>query len=211
MLRAMIGRLVGKLVTDDVDGAILLDVAGVGYEVTVPLGAVGRARGAAVRGASDSDALTLFVHTHSREDRLELYGFASEPERRVFRLLLGLPGIGPKLALAVLSALPPPELADAVRQGDLKRLGKISGVGKKTAERLILELKEKLPKMGSLTATAHTDSGQRPDDQARLLGALTNMGYKPAEAERALEKVKDRIGLEPISDLLRAALAELAR
>jgi Holliday junction DNA helicase RuvA len=202
----MIGRLVGKLVTDDIDGTIVLDVLGVGYEVTVPLGAVGRAR-----SGQDGDSLVLFVHTHSREDRLELFGFSSEAERRVFRLLIGLPGVGPKLALAVLSALPPSELADAVRMGDLKRLGKINGVGKKTAERLILELKEKLPRLGSLTASAPSGPGPRPDDQARLLGALTNMGYKPNEAERALEKVKDRLGQEPISDLLRAALAELAR
>jgi holliday junction DNA helicase RuvA len=202
----MIGRLVGKLVTDDVDGTILIDVAGVGYEVTVPLGAVGRAH-----TSTGGESLVLSIHTHSREDRLELYGFASDIERKVFRLLLGLPGIGPKLALAVLSALPPPELADAVRMGDLKRLGRISGVGKKTAERLILELKEKLPRMGSLANSTQADSEQRPDDQTRLLGALTNMGYKPSEAERALEKVKDRLGREPISDLLRAALAELAR
>jgi Holliday junction DNA helicase RuvA len=202
----MIGRLVGKLVSDDVDGTVVIDVSGVGYEVTVPLGVVGRARDPSV-----ADQLVLSIHTHSREDRLELYGFASEVERRVFRMLLTLPGIGPKLALSVLSALPPPELADAVRAGDLKRLGKISGVGKKTAERLVLELKEKLPKLGGLDATPKTPSPERPDDQARLLGALTNMGYKPAEAERAIERIKDRLGQDPISDVLRAALAELAR
>lgn len=201
----MIGRLVGKLVTDDVDGTILLDVDGVGYEATVPLGTVGRARTTA-----GQEQLILIIHTHLREDRLELFGFASELERRVFRLLLGIPGVGPKLALAVLSALPVPELADAVRMGDLKRLGRINGVGKKTAERLVLELKEKLPRM-SLTDSAEPVAAQRPDDQTRLLGALTNMGYKPSEAERALEKVKERLGKEPISDLLRAALAELAR
>ncbi|HEX2736000.1 MAG TPA: Holliday junction branch migration protein RuvA [Polyangiaceae bacterium] len=202
----MIGRLVGKLVSDDVDGTVVIDVSGVGYEVTVPLGVVGRARDPSV-----ADQLVLSIHTHSREDRLELYGFASEVERRVFRMLLTLPGIGPKLALSVLSALPPPELADAVRAGDLKRLGKISGVGKKTAERLVLELKEKLPKLGGLDATPKPPSPERPDDQARLLGALTNMGYKPAEAERAIERIKDRLGQDPISDVLRAALAELAR
>jgi Holliday junction DNA helicase RuvA len=202
----MIGRLAGKLVTDDVDGTLLLDVNGVGYEVTVPLGTLGRAR----NGAASHD-LTLFVHTHSREDRLELYGFASELDRRVFRLLLGLPGIGPKLALAVLSSLPPNELAAAVQSGDLKRLSRVNGVGKRTAERLILELKERLPKLEQQPSTGVSTTQERPDDQSRLLGALTNMGYKPTEAEKALEKLTDRLGKEPIGDLLRAALAELAR
>jgi Holliday junction DNA helicase RuvA len=203
----MIGRLVGKLVTDDVDGTIILDVQGVGYEVTVPLGAVGRAR----IGGGPEAALALFVHTHVREDALNLFGFASEEERRVFRLLLGLPGIGPKMALAVLSDLPPDELGEAVARNDLKRLTRIGGVGKKTAERLVLELKEKLPKM----ALGKSHPAKSPDrvlgEQDRLIGALTNMGYKPTEAEAAVASLEGRLGAEPISDLLRAALAFLSR
>lgn len=195
----------GKLVTDDVDGTVILDVAGVGYELTVPLGAIGRAR---VDGPTS--ALTLFVHTHMREDRLELFGFASELERRVFRLLLTLPGVGPRLALAVLSALPPAELAEAVGRGDIKRLNKISGVGKKTAERLVLELSEKLPRMSGLNERPEVRGPDPHGDEGRLIGALTNMGYKPAEAERAAKSLRERLGKEPISDLLRAALAELA-
>jgi Holliday junction DNA helicase RuvA len=182
-----------------------LDVVGVGYELTVPLGAVGRAR-----GGKAGPELSLFVHTHLREDRLELFGFASELERRVFRLLLGLPGVGPKLALAVLSALPPSELADAVSRGDLRRLNKISGVGKKTAERLVLELKEKLPRLDAGVVEGPRVTAESGDDEGRLRGALVNMGYKPAEAETAVTRVKERIGKEPISDLLRAALAELS-
>jgi holliday junction DNA helicase RuvA len=201
----MIGRLVGNLVTDDVDGAILLDVAGVGYQVTVPLGAVGRAR-----RASPAEVLTLFIHTHVRQDTLELYGFPSEQERQVFRLLIGLPGVGPKLGLAVLSALPPAELALAVRSGDLARLNKIQGVGKRTAERLVLELKEKLPKLGIGMVRDGGAEGTRVDDEARLLSALTNMGYKSVEAKMAVTQLASRVGKEPISDLLRAALAELA-
>ncbi len=203
----MIGRLVGRLVTDDVDGTILVDVNGVGYELTVPLGAVGRARGR----SADSENLTLFVHTLTREDRLELFGFSSELERRVFRLLLTLPKLGPKLAIAVLSSLPPSELAAAVGRGDVRRLSKINGVGKKTAERLVLELKEKLPRLGNLTQPTATEAiPTSSDDEARLIGALTNMGYKPAEAQTAVTSLKDRLGNEPISDLLRAALSELA-
>lgn len=204
----MIGRLVGELVTDDIDGTIILDVRGVGYEVTVPLGAVGRAR--RERSASDG-SLALFVHTHVREESLNLYGFASEDERRVFRLLLALPGVGPKLALSVLSELPPIELALAVQRGDIKRLNRISGVGKKTAERLVLELKEKLAKL-PLNSDANTGASPPLEgERQRLIGALTNMGYKPAEAESAVSTLDERIGQEPISDLLRAALAHLAR
>lgn len=203
----MIGRLVGKLVTDDVDGTIILDVQGVGYEVTVPLGAVGRAR---IGGAPEA-ALSLFVHTHVREDALNLFGFASEEERRVFRLLLGLPGIGPKMALAVLSDLPPEELGEAVARNDLKRLTRIGGVGKKTAERLVLELKEKLPKMALGRPHAAKSPERALGEQDRLIGALTNMGYKPAEAEAAVASLEGRLGAEPISDLLRAALAFLSR
>lgn len=203
----MIGRLVGKLVSDDVDGTILLDVAGVGYEVTVPLGAVGRARGSTKAGPND---LTLFIHTHVREDHFDLFGFASPEERVVFRLLLGLPGVGPKLALAVLSSLPPEELCQAVQANDIKRLNKISGVGRKTAERLVLELRETLPKLGLGQGKAKSVPSPPSSDEARLIGALTNMGYKPIEAERAIKALEGRLGHEPISDLLRAALAELS-
>ncbi len=199
----MIGRLTGKLVTDDVDGAIILDVQGVGYELTVPLGAVGRA-------AKAGDGLILSVHTYAREDRLELFGFSSELERRVFRLLMGLPGVGPRLALAVLSALPPAELAEAVKRGDVKRLSKISGVGKKTAERLVLELGEKLPRLSGLGGPTEAAGPERRDEESRLIGALTNMGYKATEAEKAAKALRERFGKEPISDLLRAALAELS-
>lgn len=202
----MIGRLVGKLVTDDVDGTILLDVGGVGYEITVPLGAVGRAR-----GRSKDPALTLFVHTHVREDVLDLYGFASALERRVFRVLITVPNVGPKLALAVLSSLPPEELAAAVKANDLKRLNKIPGVGKKTAERLVLELKEKLPRLSAFEGSEPSGATSETDDRARLLGALVNMGYKAGAAETVVDKLEDRIGREPISDLLREALAALAR
>jgi holliday junction DNA helicase RuvA len=202
----MIGRLVGKLVSDDVDGTILLDVNGVGYEVTLPLGAVGRSR--AADGTRD---LVLHIHTHVREDTFSLYGFASPTEREVFRTLIALPQVGPKLALSVLSALPPKELAAAISANDLKRLNSIHGVGKKTAERLVLELRERLPKLGVMDATLQPVQALPTDDRGRLIGALVNMGYKPIEAEKAVDSVKERLGQEPISDLLRAALQHLAR
>lgn len=202
----MIGRLLGKLISDDVDGTIVLDVNGVGYEVTVPLGAVGRAR-----AGGSSDPLVLYVHTHVREDAFTLYGFASELERSVFRLLISLPNIGPKLALSVLSALPPGELSAAVSDNDLRRLNKVPGVGKKTAERLVLELKEKLPKLGPRRVAATGPVASGTSDREKLVGALVNMGYKPAEAEPAVEALGARIGQQPISDLLREALIALSR
>jgi Holliday junction DNA helicase RuvA len=202
----MIGRLSGKLLSDDIDGTILLDVGGVGYEVTVPLGAVGRAR-----AASGDERLVLFVHSHVREDAFDLYGFATPIERGVFRLLISLPNVGPKLALSVLSSLPPTELLTAVQGNDLRRLNKVPGVGKKTAERLVLELREKLPKLGSARAAAAGPAAASVGDREKLVGALVNMGYKPTEAEPAVEALAARIGQQPISDLLREALLALSR
>ena len=183
------------------DGTATIDVSGVGYEVHIPGGTLGRSN-------TTADArVTLFVHTHVREDSLDLFGFASELERVVFKLLIGVPNVGPKTALAILSALPPPELASAVGDRDLARLTSISGIGKKTAERLVLELKEKLPKLTQLESAPAAP--RRHDDAGRLLGALTNMGFRQGEAERAVATLGDRVGKEPLSELLKAALATL--
>jgi Holliday junction DNA helicase RuvA len=197
----LIGRLVGSVVATN-DGTVTIDVGGVGYEVHVPGGTIGR-----TGSAAGEARVTLFVHTHVREDQLDLFGFASELERVVFKLLIGVPNVGPKTALGILSALPPPELASAVADKDLARLTSISGIGKKTAERLVLELKEKLPKLTDLRAGAAPP--RKHDDAARLLGALTNMGFRQAEAERAIGSLGERIGKEPLAELLKAALATL--
>lgn len=197
----MIGRLVGNVVATN-DGTITVDVGGVGYEVHIPGGTLGRTNGT----AGDS-RVTLYVHTHVREDTLDLFGFASELERLVFKLLIAVPNVGPKTALGILSALPPPELASAVADRDLARLTSISGIGKKTAERLVLELKEKLPRVTELGS--RDAQPRKHDDGARLLGALTNMGFRQAEAERAVVALGDRIGKEPLAELLKAALAKL--
>lgn len=134
----MIGRLTGRVVEESADGTVVLDVAGVGYELTVPLGTVGRA------GVDPAAPITLFVHTHVREDALLLYGFASREDRAAFRVLIGISNIGPKIATNILSALSAGELATAVARGETNRLTAIPGVGKKTAERIVLELKDKL-------------------------------------------------------------------
>jgi Holliday junction DNA helicase RuvA len=207
----LIGRLVGQVVEEAADGAVVLDVRGVGYEVTVPLGAVGRA-------APDAEgAVTLFVHTHVREDAFLLYGFASREERAVFRQLIGISNIGPKIALSILGALSVADLAAAVARGETARLTTVPGVGKKTAERICLELKDKLlahapavaagsaPRPGGAAAVVPT-----PKKGEMLHGALTRMGFRPAEADRAVAALGGRVEEAPLAELVREALAVLS-
>lgn len=201
----MIGRLSGSPVADD-PPFLTVDVNGVGYEVAVPLGAVGRA-------TKESGQVELWVHTVMRSDALELFGFPSELERRVFRQLIAVPNVGPRTALGVLSALPVAELVRAVEARDLAMLTRVPGIGKKTAERLVLELHGKLAAVGELgaPATGPSPASARPSDaKSRLIAALTNMGYRPAEAERAVQSLGPRVGSEALSDLLREALAQLS-
>jgi Holliday junction DNA helicase RuvA len=198
----LIGRLVGSVAVEDPTGALVLDVGGVGYEVMTPVGTLGRA------DRDETGRVTLYVHTHVREDALDLFGFAAESDRRVFRLLIEVPNVGPRTALGVLSALPVEELSHSVDQGDVARLTKVPGIGKKTAERLVLELKEKLPKLG-LSRTAPATKPATGDDAKKLLSALTNMGYRSAEADRVVKSLGDRLGHEPLAALLREALARL--
>ncbi|HEX6766288.1 MAG TPA: Holliday junction branch migration protein RuvA [Polyangiaceae bacterium] len=197
----MIGWLRGRTRSEEPDGGVVLDVNGVGYELRTPVGAIGRAR-------ADGGEVEFFVHTHVREDALDLYGFPNETERRVFRLLLGIPNVGPKTALGVLSALSVGELARAIASSDIGRLHKVPGIGKKTAERLVLELKDKLGEVeidGAVPAT----STPAPNARGRLLSALTNMGYRPGEAEKAVASLGQRVDSAPLAELLKAALAEL--
>lgn len=197
----MIGWLRGRVLAEEPSGALLIDVSGVGYEVNAPLGTLGRAREA-------EGSIELFVHTHVREDALDLFGFASETERRTFRLLLGIPNVGPKTALGVLSALSVNELGRAIGAGDVGRLSKVPGIGKKTAERLVLELKDKLPAVSG-DALPVTVGGAPSDAKQRLLSALTNMGYRAAEAERAVTGLGSKVESAPIGELLKDALALL--
>lgn len=200
----MIGRLNGKIVEEGADGTVVVDVRGVGYEVTVPLGTVGRA-------VPDAEgAVTLFVHTHVREDALLLYGFASRDERAAFRQLISVSSIGPKIALAILGALSVGELATAVARGETSKLTAISGVGKKTAERIGLELKDKLLAQAPPLAAAAPRAPTRGEKGELLHGALTRMGYRPAEADRAVTTLGARVETVPLAELVREALAVLA-
>lgn len=201
----MIGRLVGKIVEDSADGTVVVDVRGVGYEVTVPLGSVGRM-------TPDAEgAVTVFVHTHVREDALLLYGFASRDERAVFEKLISVSNIGPKIALSILGSLSVSELASAIARGETNKLTAVPGVGKKTAERIVLELKDKLlAPAASLPLAAPPPKAAARTQKAELLhGALTRMGYRPAEADRAVTALGSRVEAEPLADLVREALAVL--
>jgi Holliday junction DNA helicase RuvA len=163
---------------------VVVDVAGVGYDVQVPL--------STFYGLGDPGAgITLRVHTHVREDAIALYGFASPLEQDLFERLIAISGIGPKLALAVLSGIDPGELVRAIRTQDVARLTRIPGVGKKTAERIGLELKDRLPPTGSAGAPAESlESGSALRDD--LLSALANLGYQRAAVEKAVERVLEK-------------------
>ncbi len=200
----MIGRLTGRVVHEELD-ALVLDVQGVGYELTVPLGTLGRAT------RNEAGLVTLFVHTHVREDVLALFGFATDVDRVTFRTLIGVSNVGPKTAITVLSVLPADDLARAVTQNDLGRLTAIPGVGKKTAERLVLELRDKLK--AKVGATAAAAAGRTaPSGQGEMLhDALVRMGYRPSEAERALAALAERVEAQPLGQSVREALALLAK
>jgi Holliday junction DNA helicase RuvA len=198
----VIGRLSGVVIDHGEDGSCVLDVGGVGYEVFVPLRSLAR--------LPVSAPATLHVHTHVREEALTLYGFASADDRVAFRTLLGVSGVGPKLALTVLSDLSAHELAHCLARGDKARLEAISGVGKKTAARLLLELKDKLPVLGFAQSAAPTPSAPLLTDAAtQACDALTNLGFSRAQAEAAVAKVSRGDAATPVETLLRHALATL--
>jgi Holliday junction DNA helicase RuvA len=191
----VIARLSGT-VLEKHPNRVVVDVAGVGYDVQVPLSTF---YGLGEPGAG----VTLRVHTHVREDAIALYGFASPLEQDLFERLIAISGIGPKLALAVLSGIDPGELVRAIRTQDVARLTRIPGVGKKTAERIGLELKDRLPHAaGAPAEIAQPGSGLRDD----LLSALANLGYQRAAAEKAVDAVVKRAPDAPFEQALRDVL-----
>jgi Holliday junction DNA helicase RuvA len=194
----MIGRLTGRLAAKAPD-SVLLDVGGVGYRVHIPLSTFYELPEA------ESPA-SLWIHTHVREDTLALYGFLTERERSLFLLLMSVAGIGPRVALTVLSGIPPLELVEALRGQDVRRLVAVPGVGKKTAERMVLELAEKAAAFAA-EAPAGAPAAVAAED---VVSALTNLGYRKPEAERAVEAIA-RAGGAPkdFGEFLKAALKRL--
>ena len=200
----MIGYLQGNLLKATPE-RLLLDVQGVGYEVHVPLSTFYEIekRG----GASAAGRIALFIHTHVREDEIALFGFWTEREKALFERLIAVSGIGPRLARVILSGMAPDDLLGAIAAGDVGRLSTIPGVGKKTAERMVLELKDK---MRELAAELPERAAAPPADQD-VVSALVNLGYKAAQAERAVADARREKPDAAFHDLLRASLHRLSR
>ncbi len=195
----MIGSLRGSLLDRPAPGEVIVEVGGVGYRASVPTSLL------AALGPVGSEVF-LHVHTHVREDAIVLYGFAHADERRCFEALLGAHGVGPSLALGILSSLSPAALSTAVLEDDLDTLCMVPGVGKKTAARLLLELKARLD-LPTLDRNGTVGPAvDAPRTEARA--ALAELGYAPEEIRAALDGVEDEGSVE---DLVRGALRELAR
>jgi Holliday junction DNA helicase RuvA len=196
----VIAHLAGKLLEKQVQ-RLVVDVNGVGYEVFVPLSTFYSLE-------DPGSSVALRIHTHVRDDALQLFGFATALEIALFERLISVSGIGPKVALSVLSGIEPVDLVRAVRQADLARLVRIPGVGRKTAERLVVELKDRLPDTGDGTpeAAASTDGDVRDD----VLSALANLGYQRAAAEAAVTKVLRATANRDFEAVLRQVLKALA-
>jgi Holliday junction DNA helicase RuvA len=195
----VIARLKGTL-AEKAPNRLTVDVGGVGYDVLVPLSTF---YGIGEPGAD----VALRIHTHVREDVIALYGFGTALELDLFERLISISGIGPKLALAVLSGIDPGDLVRAIRGQDVARLTRIPGVGKKTAERIGLELKDRLP-LGDASGVGQPDATVAGDDlRSDLLSALTNLGYKGQVAEKAVDaaikKAPDTTFEEALRDILR--------
>jgi Holliday junction DNA helicase RuvA len=193
----MIGSLRGKLV-EKRPNLVLLEVGGVGYQVLIPLSTF------TSLGALHAEA-TLLVHTHVREDQLSLYGFLTAREKQCFELLISASGVGPSLALKILSGMGLDELVPAIRKGDLAQLVRIPGVGRKTAERIVLELRDKLaavdvPEAGKLATRSQLESD--------VASALVNLGYDERAVESAMAKSRGTVGND-FESLLRASLQVL--
>src|SRR6478735_788260 len=183
---------------------IIVDVHGVGYELHVPL--------STYYDVGDEGAeVSLRVYTHVREDALQLYGFLTDLERQLFERLIGISGIGPKVAISVLSGLDSRELVTAVQRGDVARLVSIPGIGKKTAERIVLELRDRLAQL-SVPAAGATPAGTAADRlRSDLVSALQNLGYHRAQADKAVESTISASPDATFEDALRQVLRELMR
>lgn len=200
----MIAFLRGRIF-DKQPNLLIVDVQGVGYHVTVPLSTFYDA-------GEVGTEVALRIYTHVREDALQLYGFLTPLEHQLFERLIAVGGIGPKLAIAVLSGIEPRELLAAIHRSDVARLTGIPGVGRKTAERMVLELKDRLAHL-AVPAAAGTPTSGSPGEQLRgdLLSALQNLGYHRPLAEKAVDVTLSSASAQSFEQALKAALRELMR
>jgi Holliday junction DNA helicase RuvA len=194
----MIGFLTGQLLKTSPE-RVLLDVQGVGYEVHIPLSTYYEIERRA------GERVGLHIHTHLREDDISLFGFWTEREKLLFERLLGVSGIGPRLARVILSGMAPEDLLTALAAGDLGRLSTIPGIGRKTAERMVLELKDKMRELA-----AELPERALPGD-GDVVSALVNLGYKASQAERAVADARRDRPDGAFHELLRASLNRLSR
>jgi Holliday junction DNA helicase RuvA len=215
----MIGYLQGMVLRASPE-RLLVDVHGVGYEVHIPLSTfyeiertagpfpagIGGGAGGAGGAGAEPRTVRLFIHTHMRDDGIALFGFSSEREKLLFERLIAVSGIGPRLARVVLSGMAVDDLLAALAAGDLGRLATIPGIGRKTAERLVLELRDKVR---DLAAGAPPSGAGAAGEE--VVSALVNLGYKPAQAERAVAEARREQPDAPFQDLLRASLGRLGR
>jgi holliday junction DNA helicase RuvA len=193
----MIGRLTGRLASKAPDH-VLLEVGGVGYFVHIPLSTF-------YDLPEQESPASLWIHTHVREDALALFGFLTEREKALFLMLLSVTGIGPRVALTVLSGMPPAELVEALRSKDARKLVAVPGVGKKTADRMVLELADKVASLAPETPAGQAAAVAADD----VVSALVNLGYRRAEAERAVDAIS-RIGPpKDFGEFLKEALKRL--
>jgi holliday junction DNA helicase RuvA len=179
-------------------GSVVLEVGGVGYQLS--------ATASACRLAADAEAeITLVTHLHVREDALQLYGFASAGERELFELLLGVSGVGPKAALAIVSGYAPDQIRRAVASADHALFMSIPGIGRRTAERVVIDLKDKVGSpLAEAASAGGSGAGVPPDEHTAARDALVGLGMSVAEAEQALRGVDDEL---PAGEQIRAALA----
>jgi len=196
----MIAHLRGKLLAKHPNQAIV-ETAGVGYDVTI-----------SVPTFSDLPALgadvALHIHTHVREDVIALYGFLRPSEKLLFEKLITVSGIGPKLAITILSGMPADEMVGAIRGNDVVRLTRIPGIGRKTAERMVLELRDKLPEVGPPSAPPVSAISVTEED---VLSALVNLGYQRPAAEKALAAIAKDGGAKSFDQMFRAVLSRLSK
>jgi holliday junction DNA helicase RuvA len=195
----MIAHLRGKLLAKHPNQAIV-ETAGVGYDITITIPTFSDLPAA-------GSEVALHIHTHVREDQIALYGFLKPAEKKLFEKLITVSGIGPKLAITILSGMPADEMTGAIRGNDIARLTRIPGIGKKTAERMVLELRDKLPPAGTEAPVAPATTAIEED----VLSALVNLGYQRPTAERALASALKNEKNNTFEVLFRNTLAALAK
>jgi len=198
----MIGYLQGSLLRTTPE-RLLMDVQGVGYEVHIPLSTFYEIE------KQSGQRVALFIHTHMREDGIALFGFWTEREKLLFEKLIGVGGIGPRLARVILSGMAPDDLLAALASGDLGRLSTIPGIGKKTAERMVRELKDKMRELAAELPESAAAAAVPADHD--VVSALINLGYKGAQAERAVADVRRERPDAAFHEILRASLNRLSR